>query len=184
MMATPITVCLVGAESTGKTTLAQNLARHFHTVWIPEYGRIYAEGKLHLPDYSTWHTHEFADIARAQTALIKQLSPRANKYLFIDTDAFATSIWHRRYMNSRSPAVERLAKKTLADFYLVTAPDVAFVQDGTRDGEHIREWMHETFLSELERLKKPYAVITGPYEERLERALEVFAKTQIEKREA
>lgn len=169
-------VCLVGAESTGKTTLAQKLAEHFHTVWVPEYGRIFAEGKQYLPNYSQWESWEFLKIAIAQIELVIQLSPRAKKYLFMDTDAFATCIWHRRYMGDNSPEIEKLANKNLSDLYFVTAPDVEFVQDGTRDGERIRQWMHEEFIKELEKMNRPYFVISGPYEQRFNQAISCLSK--------
>jgi len=177
---TPIKISIVGAESTGKTTLAQNLAKQYQTVWVPEYGRIYAEGKVYLPTYSQWDSNEFMDIAIAQMKLVDQLVSRAQKYVFIDTDAFATSIWHRRYMNASSKEVEALAATSMADLYLVLSPDVAFVQDGTRDGEHISDWMHQEFINELNAKKQAYVVISGPYETRLEQAIMHLEKWQTQ----
>jgi len=166
-----LTICLVGAESTGKTTLAQALAKHFGTVWVPEYGRMYAEGKVFLPTYSEWETHEFTDIAEGQIRLTRQLRPRANRYLFQDTDALATSVWHRRYMRSPSLEVEKLAATSMADLYLVSSPDVPFVQDGTRDGEHMREWMHKEFIDVLTQVGASFFVISGPYSGRMKQAV-------------
>ena len=58
-------VCVVGAESTGKTTVAQALAAHYRTAWVPEYGRHYWEGRRHLDDQA-WASDEFLRIARGQ----------------------------------------------------------------------------------------------------------------------
>lgn len=171
-----ITICLLGAESTGKTTLAQALAKHYKTVWIPEYGRIYAEGKVYLPTYSEWEGHEFVDIAEGQIRLTEQLKPRACKYIFQDTDALATSVWHQRYTNSKSTTVEKLALSNLANLYLLTAPDVPFVQDGTRDGELVRNWMHEEFINVLTQIQVDYFIISGPYEGRKKQALTYLNK--------
>src|ERR1044072_1792559 len=89
-------VCLVGAESTGKTTLASALAEHFGTVWVPEYGREYSERKLAEEGGYDFRTDEFAHIAARQCEMEDEAARRANRILICDTDAFATSVGHRR----------------------------------------------------------------------------------------
>lgn len=165
-------VCLVGAESTGKTTLAAALAAHYHTNWIAEYGREYSEEKMRGDDPSKWESAEFEKIAREQNRLEDAAARQANRLLVCDTDAFATSIWHRRYLGKRSPAVEALAAPRKYDLYLLTDVSIPFVQDGTRDGELIREWMHRTFSEELEATGRPYRLVTGSPEERLRQSIE------------
>ena len=167
-------VCLVGAESTGKTTLAAALAAHYHTNWVAEYGREYSEEKMRGGDPSKWESAEFETIAREQNRLEDAAARRANRLLVCDTDAFATSIWHRRYLEKRSPAVEALAAPRKHDLYLLTGIDIPFVQDGTRDGEHIREWMHRTFIEELEATGRPYRLVTGSPGERLRQSIELI----------
>ncbi len=155
-------VCLVGAESTGKTTLAQMLAEHFHTVWVPEYGREYSEQKLTATGRYDWWSEEFAHIARTQCEREDAAARRANLVLLCDTDAFATGIWHRRYMGARAPEVEAIvAAHRHPDLYLLTDINTPFVQDGTRDGELIRVWMHETFVAELTAQARPFHLLAG-----------------------
>lgn len=173
------TVCVVGAESTGTTTLARALAEHFQTVWAPEYGRVYSEGKLYLPEYSVWESSEFTHIAQMQSILAETLSLRAKKYLFLDTDAFATAVWHQRYMEQASPAVTTIAEQNKPDLYLVTSPDIPFEQDGTRDGEHIREWMHQEFLRRLADWRVPFEVVSGSREDRFHQALRALEKYSV-----
>lgn len=179
-----IRVCLVGAESTGKTTLARALAEHFHTEWVPEFGRVYAEDMLAkhgqptaktargtLPEYR-WTTEDFITIARTQCEHEEAAARRCNKVLVCDTDAFATGIWHRRYMGVRCAEVERLAAAwKRPELYLVTDVDMPFVQDGTRDGEHLRAWMHGVFLEELAAQGRSFQVISGTHAERLRAAV-------------
>ena len=161
-------VCVVGAESTGKTTLSQDLARHFGTVWVPEYGREYSERKLAADGGYDFRPEEFAHIAARQCELEDEAARRANKVLVCDTDAFATSVWHRRYMGARSPEVEEIAARhRRPDLYILTDISTPFVQDGTRDGEHVREWMHEVFVEELRAQGRPYRSVSGTREERL-----------------
>jgi NadR type nicotinamide-nucleotide adenylyltransferase len=166
-------ICLVGAESTGKTTLAEALAEHYQTIWVAEYGREYSERKLAEEEGYTWCSEEFAHIARIQCEREEAAARRANKVLICDTDAFATSIWHRRYLGQRSPEVEAIAAQhRRPDLYLLTDVDAPFVQDGTRDGEAIRAWMHETFVAELMAQKRPFHCLSGSYCEQFKQAIE------------
>jgi HTH-type transcriptional regulator, transcriptional repressor of NAD biosynthesis genes len=164
-------VCLVGAESTGKTTLAQGLAAHYETVWVPEFGREESERKLAQDGCYIWKSDDFAHIAQTQCDMENAAARQANRVLICDTDAFATSIWHRRYMGERSPEVEEIATRHRSpDLYLLPDVDTPFVQDGTRDGEAIREWMHQTFVEELAAQGRPYQLLTGSYEDRMQAA--------------
>jgi HTH-type transcriptional repressor of NAD biosynthesis genes len=165
-------VCIVGAESTGKTTLAPALAAHYRTIWVAEYGRDYSERKLADDGCYNWSSPEFAHIARTQCEIENAKAREANRVLICDTDAFATSIWHRRYMGEPSREVEEIAANhRRPDLYLLTDVDTPFVQDGTRDGERIREWMHKTFIEELTTQNRPFRLLSGSLEERLQQAI-------------
>ncbi|HEX8117062.1 MAG TPA: AAA family ATPase [Pyrinomonadaceae bacterium] len=165
-------VCVVGAESTGKTTLAEDLARHFETVWVPEYGREYSERKLALEGGYDFRPEEFAHIAARQCELEEEAARRANRVLICDTDAFTTGVWHRRYMGARSPEVEAIAaRQRRPDLYILTDIATPFEQDGTRDGEHVREWMHQIFVEELRAQGRPYKSVGGARGERLGQAV-------------
>jgi NadR type nicotinamide-nucleotide adenylyltransferase len=100
-------VVLIGAESTGKTTLAQRLAEHLETVWVPEYGREYWEIKAAGCDMAKqlpgWNSQEFVHIAAEQQRRENELAERANKVLICDTNAFATGTWHERYLKTAAP---------------------------------------------------------------------------------
>ena len=166
-------LCLVGAESTGKTTLARMLAERYQTVWVPEYGREYSERKLAEDGGCDWRSEEFTIIAQSQCERENEAARGANKVLICDTDAFATGVWHRRYMGERSPEVEAIASEhRRPDLYLLTDVDTPFVQDGTRDGESIREWMHETFVAELTAQRRPIRILSGSWQARFNTAVE------------
>jgi NadR type nicotinamide-nucleotide adenylyltransferase len=164
-------VCIVGAESTGKTTLARALAARYHTVWVPEFGREYSERKLAEEGGYRWRSGEFVTIARTQCEWEEAAARQANRVLVSDTDAFATSIWHRRYVGGPSAAVEAIAARhRRPDLYLLTDVGTPFVQDGTRDGEGIRAWMHRTLMQELTAQQRPFLRVAGSPEARLETA--------------
>lgn len=166
-------VVVVGAESTGTTTLARALAGRYRTVWVPEYGRAYWEGKMSAPDAAAWRTEEFVHIAAAQNEMEDRLACAADRILFCDTDSFATSLWHERYVGSMSPEVARLGAGREYAWYFLTGDEIPFVQDGTRDGEHVRHRMHQRFQEELRRQGKDFTLLSGGPEERLRQAAAV-----------
>lgn len=169
-------IVILGAESTGTTTLAKDLATHYQTTWVPEYGRSYAEGKLCDKNGTTWTTEEFTHIATTQNKMEDALAEVCNKVLICDTDAFATSVWHERYMESRSSVVEKLADAMQHDLYILTGDEIPFVQDGTRDGEHVRHWMHGRFVERLTESGRTFVVVRGTKKERLAQAVALIDK--------
>lgn len=177
-------VCVLGAESTGTTTLAQTLAKVYRTVWVPEYGRTYSQEKYeHHPD-PVWTSDEFAFIAKEQRRQEDEAARRANRLLICDTNAFATGIWHERYMGHRSALVERVGAEVRPDLYLLTDDTIPFVQDGWRDSEHLRHWMHVLFQQRLDEQPVPWQLITGNREARVRQARraidQLFAQAKFE----
>ncbi|WP_327734772.1 AAA family ATPase [Streptomyces nojiriensis] len=182
-------VVVLGAESTGTTTLSRALADHYRrrggvwakTGWVAEYGRRYSEEKLAAAraadPAASWAdvsfaSREFPVIARRQDADEEQAARLGSPVLFCDTDSFATAIWHERYLGGRNAEVERIADLTRRDLYLLTDhADVPFEDDGLRDGEHLRPWMTERFRAELERTGRRFLVVRGDRAARLEVAV-------------
>ena len=113
-------IVIVGGESTGKTTLAQSLAKalrirggvYASTAFVPEYGREYNQLKLRImqakarvqgqPEPSVfdceWSSEEFVSIARMQTTWEHEAATQGSPHIICDTDVFATMFWHKRYM--------------------------------------------------------------------------------------
>lgn len=165
-------VAVVGAESTGKSTLAEALARELRSIWVPEHGRWYWEGRRYLSDQS-WTSDEFRRIASSQIRLANDLARRASTGLVIaDTDALVTAVWHERYLGSSDPEIETLASSSTPDLYLVCAPDFDWVQDGTRESERHRMAMHAGILERVGRARCQAALLQGSQEGRLAKALE------------
>lgn len=164
-------IVVLGAESTGTTTLAKDLAIHYQTVWVSEYGRFYYEGKMFTKNASQWQTPEFIHIATLQNQMEDSLIKKANRLLICDTDAFATTLWHERYVGTLSPELEKIVKREKPLLYIVTDVDIPFVQDGTRDGEHIRSKMHQRFIDRLKENNLPYFLVSGSKEKRLKLAI-------------
>ncbi len=170
-------VVLIGAESTGKSTLAEALAKTLGTVWVPEHGRWYWEGRRHLDDQG-WSTDEFVRIARAQRQLEDDLARRATGGVVIaDTDALVTAVWHERYRGHPDTELDAMAKAVAPDLYLVCRPDFGWVQDGTRESEDHRSTMQESMEQRAEASGATVATLSGPHQERIEVALDAIDQT-------
>ncbi|RYX92644.1 MAG: transcriptional regulator [Comamonadaceae bacterium] len=191
-------VVVVGAESTGTTTLSKALAGHLRaqggadglTRWVPEYGRDYSVQKYAdsiasaqfagepPPGFEQmqWQSGDFTNIAQAQCAMEDEEAARGGPVLICDTDAFATTIWHERYLGSPGAGVEALAAQRKGDLYLLTHHDgVPFEQDGIRDGEAIRAWMTQRFLEKLAATGRRHVVLHGSPPRRLAAAIDAVA---------
>lgn len=169
-------VVLIGAESTGKTTLCEALAAYYDTVWVAEYGREHWEEKIAsqstpIGETPRWTDQDFIHIAEEQQRRENEAAAHANRVLICDTNAFATATWFERYAGARHPEVDAIGARDIVDLYLIPSPDVPFVQDGVRDGEKIREWMHARFLELMRAKGAPHKLITGPWEARLPQAI-------------
>lgn len=163
-------VVLIGAESTGKSTLAEELAKYFKTNWVHEYGRFYTELRKHNSETVAsdelgiklqWDERDFINIAKTQNLMVDQLAETANKVLICDTDSFATYIWHYRYMKKWSDTLYNISNHKEPLLYLVTPPDIPFSQDGTRDGRYIRNKMHTWVIEALKENGKNYHIVSG-----------------------
>jgi HTH-type transcriptional regulator, transcriptional repressor of NAD biosynthesis genes len=178
-------VVVLGAESSGTTTLAAALAGHYRarggvwarTTWVPEYGRVLTEDKLaalraRRPDATvfdlTWTPQDFVEVATEQNAAMDAAARAGSPLLVGDTDALATTVWQERYLGSASAAVRSLVRP--ADLYLLTdSAGVPFHDDGLRDGEPLRPWMTARFAEVLGRY--PHVRLTGDPAERLAAAV-------------
>lgn len=162
-------IVVVGAESTGTTTLAQDIANALRVPWVPEYGRLYSEAFMFTNH--VWTDEEFTHIARQQQAMEKHVASQSGGVIVCDTNAFATTLWQERYMGSITKEVQAIADRDIVTLYIVTGDEIPFVQDGTRDGEHIRHDMHQRFIELLAKQAVPVIVVAGSKDERMQQAL-------------
>ncbi|MBM3676930.1 MAG: ATP-binding protein [Actinobacteria bacterium] len=162
-------VCILGAESTGKSTLARGLAAAYDTVWNPEYGRPYTE--IGRPADAPWTSWEFTHIARMQCWYEDFLATLANSVLFTDTDAFTTAVFHEVYLRTAADGFAVEAARTY-DLYLVCGLDIPWERDAIREFAAERRTMHERFLAHAERSGRPWLLLEGDHATRLARARE------------
>lgn len=154
-------ICILGGESSGKSTLAASLATRFRSEWVAEYGRdlwVTQDGVLAYPD--------MLRIAQTQIQREEEASRNANRYLFCDTSPLTTLFYSRRLFGRADPALEQMAKRTY-DVVVLCAPDFPFVQDGTRQPDSFREEQHRWYLGEFQQRHMPYLTVTGDVEQRV-----------------
>ena len=158
-------VVLTGPESTGKTTLARQLADDYRTEWSPEYARTYAGAKGAPLD-----ADDVEPIARGQIAVEDAALAAARGVAFLDTDLVSTAVYARHYYGGCPPWIEHAVRERRADLYLLLAPDVPWVADPERDRPHRREELHDLFRAKLDEIGAHYAAVAGAWEERRRQA--------------
>jgi NadR type nicotinamide-nucleotide adenylyltransferase len=160
-------VAVLGAESTGKTTIARALAAAFGTSWAPEYGRQYSEGRNPL----AFTPEDFEAIGRGQIAAEEGAARLAERVLICDTDLRTTATWSDLVLGTRSPWLARGASERAYSHALLLKDDVPWLNDGTRVLGGVRARHTALLAGELERTRQPFTWIEGPYEERFRRAV-------------
>src|SRR5690349_1745753 len=110
-------IVVTGSESTGKTTLAQQLAAHFNAIWVAEQARTYAEREtrpLTAEDVAPIASEQIA----AEDAALIEAGHRKVHWMFLDTDLLSTVVYARHYYGACPAWIEAEAKARLGELYL------------------------------------------------------------------
>jgi len=182
-------IIVVGAESTGTTTLAAALAAHYRRrfpdmVEVPEYGRQYTYEKFaQLRDTQAdarledmvWTAADFARVGARQNEL-ENAAAAACPLVIADTDSLATTLWERYYLGEGSHgADDAAARLQRRDLYLLTDWEgVEFEDDGWREGEHRRADMTEWFKDTLTERGHSWILVTGDHSGRMQTSVDVI----------
>ena len=158
-------VVVTGSESTGKTTLAADLARQFGGVFVPEFVRDYADEKIAATGMPL-DASDVEPIAHGQIAMHDRILTRARGLVVLDTDLVSTAVYARHYYGDCPPWVEQAARERRGDLYLLCDIDVPWVAGPHRDRPHAREEIHALFAAAVEALGVPVVTIRGSWEER------------------
>ncbi|UII74527.1 ATP-binding protein [Flagellimonas sp. HMM57] len=167
-----IKVVLFGPESTGKTTLSQQLARHYNTVWVPEYAREYLQDKWNN-ERKTCEPHDLLPIAQGQIRLENELTKKATDLLICDTDLLETKVYSEAYyIGHCDPVLEKYALKNTYDLYFLTYIDTPWEADDLRDKPDEREKMFAYFHDTLKKYDRNFVILKGDKKTRLKTAVE------------
>lgn len=162
-------VAVLGGESSGKTTLCAALAEHFDTRWVPEYGRdcwVKKDGMLEFED--------MLHIGQVQHEWERECALSANRWLFCDTTPLTTLFYSLDLFGPVADELARLATQRYAHVFLC-APDIPFVQDGTRRDQEFRCRQHEWYQEQLTQMQMPYTVLAGALESRVQHAISLLS---------
>jgi NadR type nicotinamide-nucleotide adenylyltransferase len=166
-------IVVIGPESTGKSTLCKQLAKHYETLWCPEYAREY------LLTHGKRYTYEnLLTIARSQVALEDKYIDAAKKEiphspLFIDTDMYVMKVWCEFVFGKcHRYILDQIAERKY-DLYLLCNTDLPWVKDELREYPDLktRERLYQIYKDIMVNQPVPWVEIGGTNEERLQKAI-------------
>lgn len=165
-----IKIAVTGPESTGKSTLASEMARKFNTVWVPEYAREYLSKTNGIYDKA-----DLEKIAIGQMQLEAEYAKKAeNNILVCDTDATVLKIWSEVKYGNSLPIIENWFRRSDYDLFLLTNVDLPWEYDPLREHPDKRELLFQLYFLTLESAKKNFRVIEGDSEMRKKMAIEAI----------
>jgi NadR type nicotinamide-nucleotide adenylyltransferase len=166
-------IAVLGAESSGKSTLCGALARRFDTLWVPEYLREFVDTQARVPFEADQVGIALTQLAREDAAAVQ-----ANEFLFCDTTPLMTALYSRVYWGRVDAQLEQLASRHDYALTLVTAPDTPWVADGLmRESEEVRQRVFAMLVEELDARGIRFVLVEGDLPHRLrqvEAALKVL----------
>ena len=177
---TIIKIALFGPESTGKTTLAKQLAEYYETEWVPEFARDYLQEKWEENQHICI-ADDMMPIAYGQVALENKNLSLAKKYLFSDTNLMVTKVFSEMYYGFCDPALNEAALEHEYDLFFLTDIDVPWEKDDIRDTADGRETVFSVFKQTLIETKKPFITLSGNKESRLAKATAIINNLTIAK---
>ena len=176
-----VKVVLFGPESTGKTTLSRHLARHYNTVWTPEFAREYLQKKWNN-ERKTCEADDLIPIALGQMKLENKLAKKADKILICDTDLLETKVYSEEFYGGFvDKKLDKAANENTYDLYLLTYIDTPFEEDDLRDRPELRLEMFNAFENALKKHNRPYILLKGDKETRLKKSTKAIDKILSEK---
>ncbi len=167
----PRRICLIGPECTGKTTLAQRLARELGAAYVPEHARDYAHACNNALTAA-----DVEPIARGQIANEDAILDAGR--VILDTDLISTVVYARHYYGTCPPWIEQEARRRRADLYLLMDTDVDWLADPVRDsGGDVREDLFDAFRATLDEFETNWTIVSGDWEERWNQLRAIAART-------
>lgn len=169
-MSAPRRIAILGAESSGKSTLSEALARRYGTVWVPEYLREFVDTQGRVPNEQDQY-----GIALTQRAREDAAAARAHRFVFCDTTPLMTALYSRVYWGRVDAQLARLDARHDYALTFVTAPDGPWEPDGLqRESEEVRQMVHRLLVETLAARRIAYTLLEGELPRRMRQAEEML----------
>ena len=149
-------IAITGPESTGKSSLARELAQIFSTVWVPEYARDY----LQILD-RPYEEGDILRIAQGQLRAEENMIHHASQFVFCDTDLLVTWIWSMVKYGKCAPWIEKKLSEHRYDLYLLCNIDLPWEYDPLREHPDKRLMLFDLYHNELTKRGFPFGVVSG-----------------------
>ncbi len=163
----PKIIVITGAESTGKSTLTEALAKYFNVPFIPEIARDYVE---HLN--AKYNYNDVEKIAKRQVEQLNQLKNTNHPFIFVDTWLIITKIWFEVVFKKTPDWFESEIQKNKIDLFLVCDTDLPWIADPVREnGGEQREILQNKYIETIREYNYEYKIVRGEGEKRIENAL-------------
>ena len=163
---------MIGAESTGKTTLCQSLATHFEAALVPEYARVYFQNA----DIHNYQIKDLELIAQKQFDLENEAVNKTHSVVFCDTNIQTIKIWAELEFNFCPNTILQLLQQSKYDFFLITANDLPWQKDDLRQNKFSRDLIFQLNLSEVQKTNTAFDIIEGKNSNRLSAAIHAIKK--------
>jgi NadR type nicotinamide-nucleotide adenylyltransferase len=166
-------IVLIGAESTGKTTLANNLAVHYQTNIVAEFAREYL-----TKTNGQYSITELDSIAAGQLSAETKAMQTANNLLFIDTNLYTIKIWSEVKYNSCSKYILDNIVDRCYDYYLLCDIDLDWQYDTLRESPslHSRKKLMHYYTDAIMNSGVPFSIVQGKNEDRTKNAIQLLQK--------
>jgi NadR type nicotinamide-nucleotide adenylyltransferase len=162
-------IVVFGPESTGKTTLSKQLARHYNTVWVPEYAREYLL-RLNTP----YSQNDVEQIAKGQIDYEDVMVDESKRILICDTNLVVIKVWMEFKYNACPKWIDEEISNRNYDLHILTAADIPYKDDPLREHPLQREELFEKYVELLDALKINYVVASGNYQQRMKIATDAI----------
>jgi NadR type nicotinamide-nucleotide adenylyltransferase len=162
-------VAIVGPECTGKSGLAQFLASHYNTLWVPEYARNYLDNLVR-----PYNENDLTAIAHGQMRLEEEYARDANKILFCDTTLLVIKIWSEFKYGYSDPWIIEGVERSNYDLHLLTYIDIPWEEDPQREHPEKREELYQIYLEQIKAMNVPFVEIRGEREQRRRAAVQAI----------
>ena len=160
---------IVGAESTGKTSLAKALAQHYRTRWVPEYAREYLQ---QLP--TAYLQADVEAIAKGQVLAEMEATENTDGLLICDTNLLVIKIWMDHSYGATPEWILNEIDQHQYHLHILTDDDIPYEPDPLREHPEMRDYFTLKYLEELENRKLKYLKVTGNEAQRLFQSIQII----------